>query len=159
MLLNKDSPHCNRLLKRKGCCGKYIGSNYGLFASNKSCLKSDKNSEKKILEILQQGNSAFLIKNILLCSIKKTIFSDAEEKLFQENIEEHSEKEVDLLIGKLTNRLEEEDDYCENCAGDVICEEISNAASPLFKTTLIICICTAVGLLGTRILIVKSLIS
>jgi len=122
-------------LKRKGCCGKYIGSNYGLFASNKSCLKSDKNSEKKILEILQQ---------------------DAEEKLFQENTEEHSEKEVDLLIGKLTNRLEEEDDYCENCAGDVICEEISNAASPLFKTTLIICICTAVGLLGVVALLLYN---
>lgn len=81
-----------------------------------------------------------------------------DEKLFQENIEEHSEKEVDLLIENLTSRLEEEDDYCENCAGDVICEEISNSASPLFKTTLIICICTTVGLLGTRISIVKSLI-
>jgi hypothetical protein len=71
VLLNKDSPHCNRLLKRKGCCGKYIGSNYGLFASNKSCLKSDKNSEKKILEILQQGNSAFFDQKYLTLFHKK----------------------------------------------------------------------------------------
>ena len=85
-----------------------------------------------------------------------TVFSDAEEKLFQEKIEDNSEKEVDLIIENLTNRLEKEEDYCENCAGDIICEEISNAASPLFKTTLIICICATVGLIGTRISSVKS---
>ena len=85
-----------------------------------------------------------------------TAFSDSEEKLFKENIEEHSENEVDLLVKNLTNRLEEEDDYCENCGGDIICEEISSEASPLFKTTLIICICTSLGLLGTKILIVSA---
>ncbi|CAG5106127.1 Oidioi.mRNA.OKI2018_I69.chr1.g2695.t1.cds [Oikopleura dioica] len=122
--LKEEVPHCTKLLKKMGCCQKYIRHDTGLFGQ-KGCLKTDSSSENKILE---------------------NLCTDSNKKICKED--EFVEEKQENFIANLTDNLEKGFQQYENFTADGVCITVSDSASPLFRTTLIICIFTALGLLG-----------
>ena len=123
--MNKKADNCEKLLNKRGCCGRFVGGDFGLFSSKQGCLKSDNETEKIILQELESKSSG---------------------RVFVEDMEDN--QDLQARIKHLTEEIKQAESNCEDCSAEDVCEENRNVLLSKQPRVLIFVALVSIGLLG-----------